>query len=55
MAKFFFHLRDRPGQLLDPEGIDCPNANVVATKALAAARDIIANDAQDGAIDALPD
>jgi len=51
MAKFYFHLRDHTDQLLDPEGVDCPTAKVIATKALDAARDCISNDAQDGTID----
>jgi hypothetical protein len=51
MAKFYFHLRDRTDQLLDPEGLDCPSASAVATKALAAARHIISHDAAAGAID----
>lgn len=51
MAKFYFHLRDQTDEVLDPEGIDCANANVVAIKAMAAARDVISNDAKDGSID----
>jgi hypothetical protein len=51
MAKFFFHLRDHTDQVLDPEGIECPNAAVVEAKAMEAARDIIGNDAKAGAID----
>ena len=51
MAKFFFHLRDHTDELLDPEGVDCPNANAVAIKAMDAARDIIAGDAKEFAID----
>lgn len=51
MAKFYFHLRDDVDQILDPEGIDCLNADAVATKALAAARDLIADDAKSGMID----
>lgn len=51
MAKFFFHLRDHRDQVLDPESADCADANVVGTKAPAAARDCISQDATAGAID----
>lgn len=51
MARFYFHLRDDVNEVLDSEGVECPNAEVIATKALAAARDLIAADAKSGAID----
>jgi len=51
MAKFYFHLRNHTNQLLDPEGVECANADAGATKALEAARDIIAGDARAGLID----
>ena len=51
MARFYFHLRDHTDELLDPEGLDCANEHAIATKALSAARDCIAGDAKDGAID----
>jgi hypothetical protein len=51
MSKFYFHLRDRSEELLDLEGIDCPNANAIAVNALIAARDLIAGEANEGAID----
>ena len=50
MAHFFFHLRDDTDELLDLDGIDCPDVNAVADLALKAARDIIAGDAHEGAI-----
>ena len=51
MAKFYFHLRDHTDELLDPEGVDCSNADVLADTALEAARDIISHDAAAGAVD----
>jgi hypothetical protein len=51
MAKFYFHLRDQSEELLDLEGIDCPNANAIVVNALTSARDLIAGEANEGAID----
>lgn len=51
MALFFFQLRDSVDQFLDPDGLECASALVVATTALEAARDIIGNDAKAGEID----
>ena len=51
MARFYFHLRDHTDELLDPEGVECANVQAIATKALSAARDLIAGDVKDGAID----
>jgi hypothetical protein len=51
MAKFYFHLRDQTHELLDLEGVDCPDATAVARNAMSSARDLIAGEANEGAID----
>lgn len=50
MARYFLHLRDGHDQLLDPEGINYPSLDAVKATVLAAARGMIAADAQEGLI-----
>ena len=50
MARYFLHLKDSIGQLLDPEGTELP-PEAVPGAALRAARDCIAGDVQAGRLD----
>lgn len=50
MARYFFHLRDGPDDLLDPDGIDLL-AEAVPGTALLHARDCIAGDVKGGRLD----
>ena len=51
MPRFFMHLRDTAEELLDPEGVELLDLDAVRSKALAAARDVIAGDLRNGIID----
>ena len=44
MALYFLHLRDHAGELLDPEGHECRDLDVVARTVLSSIRSLIAAD-----------
>lgn len=50
MPRYFFHLRDRTGEILDPEGVDL-SVEAAAGVALASARDCMAADVLKGRLD----
>jgi len=50
MTRYFFHLRDSTGEILDPEGVEIL-AEDVASAALLSARDCMAGDVKDGCLD----
>jgi hypothetical protein len=51
MAKYFLHLRDGTDELLDPEGVECPDMDGLRSIVLRNARDIIAGDVLQGTVD----
>lgn len=51
MARYYLHLRDHSEQILDPEGLECADENVMRETVLESVRDLIAGDAREGAID----
>jgi len=48
MARFFFHLRDCSGELIDEEGTELPSLAAAREKALEAARDILSHEMKAG-------
>ena len=51
MTRYFFHLEDRSGRILDPEGIDLPDVDSAHRHALQAARLIICDEVVQGRVD----
>lgn len=51
MPRFFMHLRDGTDEVLDPEGVELPDLDAARSKALTAARDVLAGDVRHGLID----
>jgi len=52
VTRYYLHLRDSTDETLDPEGLELLDLEAVKTAALAAARDLIANDIEsDGVFD----
>jgi hypothetical protein len=51
MARYFLHLRDETHELLDPDGVDCPDIASLRTVVLRNARDLIAADVLQGTVD----
>lgn len=50
MARYFMHLRGETGVLIDQEGIEYTNLHALRDHVMECARDVIAGDAHDGAI-----
>lgn len=48
--RYFFHLRESGGLVLDDEGIDLPDFDAVTAAAIAGARSVIAGEALAGKI-----
>ena len=52
VTRYYLHLRDSTDETLDPEGLELLDLEAVKKAALAAARDVIANDIEsDGVLD----
>ena len=51
MARYFLQLRDGTEQMLDPEGIEYADMDVLKKKVLIAVRDLISEDVKGGVID----
>lgn len=51
MPRFYFHLYQGGEMLVDPEGVELAGPGYARTRALVVARDLIAADAVNGAID----
>ena len=51
MVRYFMQLRDGTGHLLDPEGIEYADIDVLKKKVLIAVRELISADVKGGVID----
>jgi hypothetical protein len=51
MARFFIHLRDGTGELLDPEGVEHPSLESLRNAVLRTVRDLMSSDLKNGVID----
>jgi hypothetical protein len=51
MARYYLHLCDSVFETRDTEGIDCTDLDLVRSEVLRNARDLLAGDAQRGAVD----
>ena len=51
MARYFLQLRDGTEHMLDPEGIEYADMDVLKKKVLIAVRDLISEDVKGGVID----
>jgi hypothetical protein len=51
MPRFYLHYCDALGRVTDQEGAEYPDVSVARTKAVAAAREIIAGEVEQGQID----
>ncbi|HEX8300096.1 DUF6894 family protein [Sphingomonas sp.] len=51
MTQYFLHLRDHVDEVLDPEGLDFENVDVLKRAVVEAARDVMCADLRNGIID----
>ncbi len=51
MARFFLHLRDHVDEILDPDGVEFDNIDVLKCAVVDAARDVMGGDLRNGIID----
>ena len=51
MARYYMQLRDGTDHLLDPDGIEYADINVLKKKVLVAVRELISEDVKGGVID----
>ena len=51
MARYFMHLRDGTEQILDPEGLEFANIELMRKAVLVSARDLMTGDIREGVMD----
>ena len=51
VARYFLQLRDGTGDVIDPDGIEYADIDVLKKKVLAAVRELISEDVRSGVID----
>ena len=51
MARFYFHVRDRLNQLIDPDGVELPDLPTAVERAKLAVRDMLSHDMKIGIVD----
>ena len=50
MARFYFHLNDGQNVLIDSEGVELPDNDAAARRALDSARDILSAEVREGRV-----
>lgn len=51
MVRYFMHLRDGTGELIDPEGIEYSSVEALRKAVLGAARELMSSDIRNGVVD----